>query len=354
MLQKDTGRVVLPISQSWSLSGRSGIRYVVTNSATNANPSWVTHQAGNSHLVVNTASADITTGNKYQIILTSNHGDISSDKTIEITVLEWGIKNCATCESDFNTCAVWDQGYTMTYDKLKWQMMTIEVQAATSLGQAAVASGATASTVSAAISSSSSQGAWSTINQYQLFLLLPIIGADIHEDILMFLEGFSFSSFSLNFLHLDTIPFIEDLLIYFPAGSSKEYFHSIGVENLSAFKNSLGLILILLWVILVHLSIVVPLKMFSTRYSEEHKFHKLAKAMYFLFTFTIYIRVILESLVIVYMSWLNELWFTGVNSGLAILILIGLFWLSKLVTWIYVIKSKSETDGSYFKEFFNG
>jgi len=125
-------------------------------------------------------------------------------------------------------------------------MMTIEVQAATSLGQAAVASGATASTVSAAISSSSSQGAWSTINQYQLFLLLPIIGADIHEDILMFLEGFSFSSFSLNFLHLDTIPFIEDLLIYFPAGSSKEYFHSIGVENLSAFKNSLGLILILL------------------------------------------------------------------------------------------------------------
>ena len=125
-------------------------------------------------------------------------------------------------------------------------MMTIEVQAATSLGQAAVASGATASTVSAAISSSSSQGAWSTINQYQLFLLLPIIGADIHEDILMFIESFSFSSFSLNFLHLDTIPFIEDLLIYFPAGSSKEYFHSIGVENLSAFKNSLGLILILL------------------------------------------------------------------------------------------------------------
>ena len=125
-------------------------------------------------------------------------------------------------------------------------MMTIEVQVAISLGQAAVAIGATAGIIFAAIGSSSSHGAWSTVNQYQLFLLLPIIGADIHEDILMFLEGFSFFSFSLNFLHLDKIPLIKDILIYFPDGRSKEYFHTIGVENLSAFKNSLGLILILL------------------------------------------------------------------------------------------------------------
>jgi hypothetical protein len=229
-----------------------------------------------------------------------------------------------------------------------------EIKKAQTFGQAAVGCGVAAGSASAILSSSSSQSAWSSVNQFQLYLLIPLVGAYIHKDVLVFLEGFDFSMISFSFLSLDSIPIIKNILSLFPETPNSPYMQSIGLEYESTIRNIIGTMLLILTLLLLHILFAIPLQIHARKYDEDSKFRRFSKFLFLFFTFTIYIRVILESYLIVCLSCMLEFWRLGPNEAVAVLTFIVLFTVFFFVVWSYINRVQTDMSDSYFKEFFSG
>lgn len=94
--------------------------------------------------------------------------------------------------------------------------------------QAAVAGGTVVGSISAILSGSSSQGAWSSINQIQLYLLVPLVGTFVHKDVIDYLEGLTFSMFSLEYFELQEAPGIKSFLELFPNKLNTGFVEKLG------------------------------------------------------------------------------------------------------------------------------
>jgi hypothetical protein len=104
---------------------------------------------------------------------------------------------------------------------------------------------------------------------------------------------------SLSFIKLDSVPVIGNLLSLFSYGTNGAYMQSIGLEYESTVRNIMGLIISFLAIILLHIVIVIPLHLYASKFDEKAKLTKLSKMLFLFFTFTIYIRIILESYLII-------------------------------------------------------
>ena len=60
------------------------------------------------------------------------------------------------------------------------------------------------------LNGTSTQSMFSTLNIIQLFLLLPLIGTDIHEEVTDYLTSMNFSVFSMYFIPLEILGDYED------------------------------------------------------------------------------------------------------------------------------------------------
>ena len=116
-----------------------------------------------------------------------------------------------------------------------------------------------ASMGAALLSMSSPQGAFSMINQFQLFILLPLIGAYLPFTVITSITGMSIAMFSFSFIPFDKIPLINTLFNVFDYDQSDDYFDDIGLTSGSAFLNHIGLLLIIGVFILFHLLIIAIL-----------------------------------------------------------------------------------------------
>jgi hypothetical protein len=258
------------------------------------------------------------------------------------------------CNSGYNLNTIANQCELIHSLNENDRVIKPEIKMAQTFGQATVGSGVAAGSASAILSSSSSQGAWSSVNQFQLYLLIPLVGAYIHKDVLAFLEGFNFSMISFSFLSLDSIPIIKNILSLFPGAPNSPYMQSIGLEYESTIRNIMGTMLLILILLLLHILIAIPLQIYARKYDEDSKFRRFSKFLFLFFTFAIYIRVILESYLIVCLSCVLEFWRLGPNEAVAVLVFIVLFTVFFFVVWSYVNRVQAEMSDSYFKEFFSG
>lgn len=96
------------------------------------------------------------------------------------------------------------------------------------------------STASSAATMSSPTGVYSIINQFQLYILLPMLPPYFPEKVGDFILGVDFSLLSLNFLPFKSIPFLEggEDLIDYP--QSEDYLEAIGLESMSSIMNYLN------------------------------------------------------------------------------------------------------------------
>ena len=60
------------------------------------------------------------------------------------------------------------------------------------------------------LNGTSTQSMFSSLNIIQLFLLLPLIGTDIHEEVTDYLTSMNFSVFSMDFIPLEILGDYED------------------------------------------------------------------------------------------------------------------------------------------------
>jgi hypothetical protein len=302
--------------------------------------SWISYDFSNSKVTIDTDNVTLT-AITYEFVLKTQFGRYSAQKVLSVAFFTWSILNCnrwdtptvwAACHSGFE----WNAADHKCEENASSNAVSPQIKSAQTIGQSVVASGITLGWVSAILTSSSSQGAWSTVNQFQLYLLLPILGAFIHKDVLDFLQGFDFSMVSLSFIKLDSVPVIGYLLSLFSYGANGAYVQSIGLEYESTIRNIMGLIISFLGIIVLHVAIIIPLHIYASKFDEKAKLTKLSKILFLFFTFTVYIRIILESYLIIWLSWILEIWKLGPNEAIAVFAFVIGFTISFFVIWRHV------------------
>jgi hypothetical protein len=122
--------------------------------------------------------------------------------------------------------------------------------------RAIVMTGVAANMGASLMSMSSPHGAFSMINQFQLFILLPMIGIYISESVIKVITGMSIAMFSFSFIPFDKIPMINTLFNVFDYDQSDDYFDNIGLTSGSAFLNHISLLIIIAAFVMLHLSIL--------------------------------------------------------------------------------------------------
>jgi hypothetical protein len=91
------------------------------------------------------------------------------------------------------------------------------------------------------ITSSSSQGIWSSSNQCQMLMLLPLVGAHLPDDVLFFLQELDFTLFSFSFIPSIKLDGSYTLPQMLEMDQKIEYLEDIGLESRLTIVNSFKL-----------------------------------------------------------------------------------------------------------------
>jgi hypothetical protein len=112
--------------------------------------------------------------------------------------------------------------------------------------------------VGVAASMSSPQGSWSMINQFQIFILLPMLGAYMPFEVINFITGMGFTLFSFDFIPYKEIPGIKHTIQFLDYDQTDEYLDEVGIESGSSLINHISLILIFGLIGIAHV-IIIPI-----------------------------------------------------------------------------------------------
>ena len=228
----------------------------------------MTYNPSAMQLQISTPSVTIDTTYSFKIL--TKYGEYYSDsKTIFLKVLNWQVLNCAVCQIDPTLCQSWVEGYTLSSDSKSWnvaqqqtsitKVISPTVKSAQIAAQVAVGAGVAVGSTTSILSATSTQGAWASINQFQLYLLIPMLGIYIHSDVLDFLKGFSFAFFSLPQLKIEELGFVKYFLSLFSDLQNSDYLSSIGLPYVNSYRNLSRFFLIILIFFSIHVFILIPL-----------------------------------------------------------------------------------------------
>jgi len=93
------------------------------------------------------------------------------------------------------------------------------------------------SVMSSILNGGSINGIFSVFNQFQLFILLPLIPEHFPEKLINYILGLDFAMFSFDFIPHEDIPFFETLTSWIEFPQSDGYLNEIGMNSGSAFIN---------------------------------------------------------------------------------------------------------------------
>lgn len=300
---------------------------------------------------------------------------ITQNKEIRIKVYRCLVANCRVCKSyDHTACFQWNNGFDLSNNEKSCTEKVPEVQNTTATNtttattaqtaaQSAVGASVMVGSMSSVLSGSSPQGMWSSVNQFQLYLLVPLVGAFIHQRIHDFLKGFEFASLSLDFIDFKSLFGIREITKHFDFLEPDDYLNSVGLEYQSSVMNSLQLIFLIGFLILLHLWVIVPMHKYSQKYSEEKFFRKIMDKLFYFFTFSLYIRLVLEAYQLFALSALHEIYIAKLDGAFRIVsfafsIALIMFWAGFYVAVIIIclkkLEQSPELQKSYFAELVKG
>jgi hypothetical protein len=320
-------------------------------------PGWASIDLPNKKVVLD-STPDIKDVSYYKFGFKAEWCSKTAVKNIYFTVTPWSVDNCKTWSFSFREWSKCKAGYELKEDKTQWVNAGEAESMATKI---LIATGVAISLGASALSMSSPQGAFSTLNQFQLFILLPMLGAYIPPKILQIILGTSFAMFSFSFIPLEKIPLINDLFNFIDYDQSDDYFDEIGLTSGSAILNHIALLLIFCVFILYHLSLL-PCYQTSKQLSEKHCFRIIVKFLFNIMTFSLYVILIIESYLIVWLSTISELKEFDYSTGFKLFSLVLAFTFALglltvvIIAVIQIIKARPVYNPKkqwYFRELFN-
>ena len=314
-----------------SLSGSSSQTVSFSTSLGNPIPSWISVDLSKSQLVIN--APNITTDTNYVFTLAS----ISSEnaKTYYRNVYVQGIpclaQNWLICQSQSKAqWNKWVPGFSVNQSTGQWEISNNSSQSSSSnssssnsssstsnssksrsdadsdysqttvttssvANQAVMGVGVTSMAAASAFSLSSPQGMWSWFNEFQLLMLLLLTGAYFPKEIVKFLEGMDFTSFSFNFIPTINALKLVSLTSWIDSNLDNEYLQVIGMNSGSAFVNNFSLICTVIFIILIHWFYWVVHRMLLKKFTERPILLKIINSIMRILTFNIYIRITIEA-----------------------------------------------------------
>ena len=311
-LRENDNNAVQSISQTCSKTGETNLVSTIIQNGANSIPGWVTDNSSTMQLQMSTPSVSVDTTYSFQIKTT--YGSLFSDqKIINLKVLNWQVSNWLLWQVDPMMWQTWSSGYSLSSDNKSWTVtssssstastsntvnttdVSSTVKSTQATAQAAVGAGVAVGSTTSILSATSTQGAWASINQFQLYLLVPMLGIYIHQDVLDFLKGFGFVSFSFSFLRFEEFQYIKPILSMFSDRDNSSYLSSIGLPHVNSYRNLTKFFIVIMTLLYTHMWIILPWYLYSRKYSENNIFRKIVKHIMSTFMLSIYVRVMLET-----------------------------------------------------------
>ncbi|CAI2361785.1 unnamed protein product [Moneuplotes crassus] len=237
------------------------------------------------------------------------------------------------------------------------------VQEALGTTTAAVTGTSTSSGVaSAAISAGSRSSAWVMINQYQLLISTPTLETGMPDELLAFLDEFSFFTFNFEFLDSWKWPVSEGIVEEFDFPQPANGLKLIGYESGSIIVNQYNFSKVVVVVLLVHAVFVVLYCALKKKCQESWGFQKISEFLGKLFVFGAYVRIAIEGFLYVLINSLSEIRENatdikeGFSYAVAIVVTVVCLSIPGLMLWHY-LRYRNEEEfpkKSKFSEFYSG
>ena len=201
---------------------------------------------------------------------------------------------------------------------------------------------------------------WILVNLYQMLLLVPLIGAFVHKDVVDFIKGIDFSSLSFGFINSGSWSIFYNIYSFFEWKETNSYLNDIELRYWSTILNVLASNLIdgcLAW---IHLCFVL-LNLWCRSY--QNWFQRFELKILYIFTFSIYIRKILESYLLFSISSIKEIYNLNSESksrtislSVAIAIEILLLCVPAVIFWLHSHELKPQITSKHkvLNELFEG
>jgi hypothetical protein len=235
-----------------SVGGGGGITYSLAQNGVYPIPNWVAIDSSTALLSINTPTVDEDI--LFSFLVRSTEDGKDFDQTMNLIVQDCQVSNCKTWKTYFsNVWLAWNDPYSVSEDGSTW--ISLSTETVKTLAQGAAAVGAATGTA-ISITSSSSQGMWSSANQYQMLMLLPLTGAYVPEEVLFFLEGFNFAMLSFDFipsLPIEGVHNTEELMSW---DEESEYLSAIGVQTKWIIVNYVKSFMMIIYLITFHLTLL--------------------------------------------------------------------------------------------------
>ena len=180
-------------------------------------PSWLSLDANNQ--ILQMMPTGIKSDTTLYVYITTRYLSASYNRKVTINVISWKVANWSKwsnlslyswviCSSGFqlnSNSTMWniikqsDTNANTNTNNNKTKSISDEAQTMQTVSQIVLTWAILLSSFASLLSFSSPNGIWIIFNQFQLILLIPIVGVNLPVDVLQSIVGFKFASFSLSF-----------------------------------------------------------------------------------------------------------------------------------------------------------
>ncbi|CAI2387031.1 unnamed protein product [Moneuplotes crassus] len=175
----------------------------------------------------------------------------------------------------------------------------------------------------AMLGSASPAAIWQMMNQIQLLKLLLLTGAYLPSEAKEFFNGMEFMSFDFSFIPFGKLPGLGYSIDFIDFDQNSQELNDFGLESGSSLVNNLSFILFLIFIAIIHFILILVIAMSADEGSCCVKlFNCITTKLRAIFTYTIYIRALLEAFVLLVVSLFAE--FYSTSSQMPIFKLISL------------------------------
>ena len=319
--------------------------------------SWITFDVSTNLITVN---APVISGVAYNVYNAYIVGTTSLSERlasiINVFVFTCSDSNCLTWSySTRTTCSACISGYTLTSGT--WVKNSVSTNTSTSsstssssdntnkysthalVTEIVILSVILLNFIGAMASLSSLHSIWSMINQYQLYLILPLVGWYMDQSVINYINDFQFLTFNLSFIPISDLGIFTKMYNFLTFPQANASLMSLGLNSGSTLINYLSVVMLTLLFIIFHLLFLLLNKLVTPRLRSD-KMKNAMLAIFYLFTFRIYLRVIWETFMFMGVSVTFELKKFDVSSTGKIVSIIFAFitiFLTIVFVWFVIV-----------------
>ena len=212
------------------------------------------------------------------------------------------------------------------------------------------------------INLSSPIGAFILINQFQLLFLIIVSGAFLSNGVFYLIVGMNIVLFNFEFIKIEHIENIKDIYYDLSFDQPNSHLSDIGIPSGSTYVNNIKLVIFILLAILAHLFFIMIFRWF--KWTDRYRIWiRVYNLLFTFFTFSIYIRMIIEAYFMMLLSSFSEVYEHDLSSVsrttsfyiniailISLLIVLGI-WISQILKAHPTLNLQKQ---KYFVEFFNG